>query len=88
MLRNVLSTVLGWDLTKLNIIIGLLVIVYTVSGGTKAVSITQKWQMAVIMGGMFFAFYMVLDYLAPRFTFLEALQFAGVNGTMEIVNFD
>jgi Na+/proline symporter len=84
----VLSTVLGWDLTKLNIIIGLLVIVYTVSGGTKAVSITQKWQMAVIMGGMFFAFYMVLDYLAPRFTFLEALQFAGVNGKMEIVNFD
>lgn len=84
----VLSTVLGWDLTKLNIIIGLLVIVYTVSGGTKAVSITQKWQMAVIMGGMFFAFYMVLDYLAPRFTFLEALQFASVNGKMEIVNFD
>jgi len=84
----VLSIVLGWDLTKLNIIIGLLVIVYTVSGGTKAVSITQKWQMAVIMGGMFFAFYMVLDYLAPRFTFLEALQFAGVNGKMEIVNFD
>jgi len=84
----VLSIVLGWDLTKLNIIIGLLVIVYTVSGGTKAVSITQKWQMAVIMGGMFFAFYMVLDYLAPRFTFLEALQFASVNGKMEIVNFD
>ena len=64
----VLSTVLGWDLTYLNIIIGLLVIIYTVSGGTKAVSITQKWQMAVIMGGMFFAFYMIVDYICLLYT--------------------
>ena len=84
----VLSTVLGWDLTYLNIIIGLLVIIYTVSGGTKAVSITQKWQMAVIMGGMFFAFYMIIDYISPTFSFFEAIEFAGASGKMEIVNFD
>ena len=84
----VLSTVLGWDLTYLNIIIGSLVIIYTVSGGTKAVSITQKWQMAVIMGGMFFAFYMIIDYISPTFSFFEAIEFAGASGKMEIVNFD
>jgi len=84
----VLSTVLGWDLNTMNIMIGLLVIVYTVSGGTKAVSITQKWQMAVIMGGMFYAFYMIVDQLAPHVSFLEAIEVAGIHGKMEIVNFD
>src|SRR5210317_243524 len=52
----VLSAVLGWNLFYLNIIIGVLVIIYTVTGGTKAVSITQKQQMAVIFMGMLFAF--------------------------------
>src|SRR5690606_24424775 len=47
----ILSAVLGWDLTTLNILIGLAVIIYTVSGGTKAVNITQKQQMAVIFSG-------------------------------------
>ena len=44
----ILSIVLGWNLITLNIIIGILVIIYTVSGGTKAVSVTQKQQMFVI----------------------------------------
>ena len=57
----ILSTVLGWDLKTLNIIIGFLVIIYTVSGGTKAVSITQKQQMFVIMAGMFAAFFIIID---------------------------
>lgn len=84
----VLSTVLGWDLRSLNIVIGALVIVYTVSGGTKAVSLTQKWQMAVIMGGMFFAFFMLIDYISPFMSFSEMVTFAGAQGKMEIVNFD
>ncbi len=48
----ILSAVLGWNLTTLNIIIGILVTIYTVSGGTKAVNVTQKQQMAVIFSGM------------------------------------
>ena len=44
----ILSVVLGWDLLTLNIVIGFLVIIYTVSGGTKAVNVTQKHQMIVI----------------------------------------
>jgi Na+/proline symporter len=44
-----------WNLTYMNIIIGVLVIIYTFSGGTKAVNVTQK-QMFVIMSGMFITF--------------------------------
>jgi Na+/proline symporter len=55
----ILSAVLGWDLWTLNIIIGTLVIIYTVSGGTKAVNVTQKQQMAVIFAGMFAAFFII-----------------------------
>src|SRR4029077_632208 len=52
----VLSTVLGWPLQLTNLIIGVTVIVYTVTGGTRAVSRTQTYQMAVILGGMTLAF--------------------------------
>jgi Na+/proline symporter len=45
----ILSAILGWNLTYMNIIIGVLVIIYTFSGGTKAVNVTQKQQMFVIM---------------------------------------
>ena len=52
----ILSTVLGWRLDLTIICTGLLVIIYTVSGGSEAVNLTQKWQMAVIFGGMVTAF--------------------------------
>ena len=54
----ILSAVLDWDLLSLNIIIGFLVIIYTVSGGTKAVNVTQKQQMVIIFVGMLLAFFM------------------------------
>lgn len=84
----VLSVVLGWDLNTMIIGIGVLVIIYTVSGGTKAVSLTQKWQMAVIMGGMFFTFYSLVSYLSDDVSFTQALDIAAIHGKMEIVNFD
>ena len=59
----ILSAVLGWNLLYLNVIIGILVIIYTVSGGTKAVSVTQKQQMIVIFGGMLIAFLIILNFL-------------------------
>ena len=83
----ILSAVLGWDLVYLNIIIGILVIIYTVSGGTKAVSITQKQQMAVIFGGLFIAFLIILNYLPLDVTFSNALEIAGASGKMEILDF-
>lgn len=83
----ILSAVLGWNLVMLNIIIGVLVIVYTVSGGTKAVSVTQKQQMAIIFGGMFVAFLLILNYLPLDITFTKALEIAGASGKMEILDF-
>lgn len=83
----ILSAVLGWDLITLNIIIGVLVIVYTVSGGTKAVSVTQKQQMAVIFAGMFIAFYLILDYLPEGITFTKALEIAGASNKMQVLDF-
>lgn len=56
----ILSTVLGWNLGLTIILSGLLVIIYTVAGGSQAVSLTQKWQMAIIFGGMLAAFAILL----------------------------
>jgi len=83
----ILSAVLGWDLLTLNIIIGVLVIIYTVSGGTKAVSITQKQQMAVIFAGMFAAFFIIVSKLPEDITFTKALDIAGASRKMEILDF-
>ena len=83
----ILSAVLGWNLIYLNIIIGVLVIIYTVSGGTKAVSVTQKQQMGVIFAGMIIAFLLILNYLPLDISFSKALDIAGANGKMEILDF-
>lgn len=83
----ILSAVLGWDLTWLNIIIGSLVIIYTVSGGTKAVNVTQKQQMAIMMGGMAVAFVILVYSLPDGITFSNALEIAGASGKMDILDF-
>ncbi|MGJ8593154.1 MAG: sodium:solute symporter [Aquaticitalea sp.] len=83
----ILSAVLGWNLTYLNIIIGILVIIYTVSGGTKAVSVTQKHQMGVIFAGMFIAFFLIISYLPADITFTKALDIAGASGKMDVLDF-
>ena len=83
----ILSAILGWNLTYMNIIIGVLVIIYTFSGGTKAVNVTQKQQMFVIMSGMFITFFLILHYLPNDMTFTSALHIAGANDKMNIVNF-
>jgi SSS family transporter len=83
----ILSTLLGWNLTLLNVIIGILVIIYTFSGGTKAVNVTQKQQMFVIMSGMFITFFLILYMLPNDMTFSNALHIAGANEKMNIVDF-
>ncbi|WP_299551079.1 sodium:solute symporter [Seonamhaeicola sp.] len=83
----ILSVVLGWDLLTLNIAIGLLVIIYTVSGGTRAVNVTQKHQMVVIFIGMLVAFFLIVSKLPQDITFSKALHIAGASGKMEILDF-
>ncbi|GAB5400004.1 MAG: hypothetical protein Aureis2KO_15890 [Aureisphaera sp.] len=83
----ILSAVLGWNLIYLNIIIGILVVIYTVSGGTKAVNITQKQQMAVIFGGMLIAFLIILNLLPLDVGFGDAVEIAGINDKMKVLDF-
>lgn len=83
----ILSAVLGWNLTTLNIIIGVLVTIYTVSGGTKAVNITQKQQMAVIFFGMVVALLLIIQYLPEEISFTKALEIAGASGKLDIIDF-
>jgi SSS family solute:Na+ symporter len=83
----ILSAVLGWDLLTLNISIGFLVIIYTVSGGTKAVNVTQKQQMIIIFIGMVIAFYMIMSQLPAEITFSKALDIAGASGKMKVLDF-
>jgi SSS family transporter len=83
----ILSTILGWNLNFLNFLLGALVVIYTVSGGTKAVNVTQKQQMFIIMAGMFIAFYIILDALPSSVSFGKAMQIAGVSGKLNILDF-
>ena len=83
----ILSSVLGWDLTTLNIILGLLVIIYTVSGGTKAVSYTQKYQMGIIFVGLIICLAVIINLLPENISFRNAIDIAGANSKLEVLNF-
>jgi solute:Na+ symporter, SSS family len=78
----ILSTVLGWRLDLTIVFTGLIAIVYTVTGGSAAVNLTQKWQMAVIFGGMITAFVVLLTKLPP-----DATHVAGALGKLQAVDY-
>ncbi|SFT38440.1 transporter, SSS family [Lishizhenia tianjinensis] len=82
----ILSTLLDWNLQLTCILIGGLVIIYTVSGGSRAVSLTQKWQMGIIMTGMFIAFYYVLNSFPEGIGMSEGVDIAGALGKMNIID--
>lgn len=84
----ILSTILGWNLQLTILFIGAIVIFYTVLGGTKAVSVTQKQQMIVILVGMFIAGIIILFQLPESITFNNALGIAGKMGKLEVVDFN
>lgn len=78
----ILATVFGWRLDFIIIGIGLVAIIYTVTGGSVAVSLTQKWQMAVIFGGMITAFVILLTKLPDH-----ATAIAGAMGKLQAVDY-
>ncbi len=84
----IISTILKWDLTLTILMVGILVIIYTYSGGTKAVSLTQKHQMAIILVGMFIAFGIIVYYISQYTDFSGALTIAGTLGKLNAVDFD
>lgn len=83
----ILSVVLGWNIITLNIIIGVLVIIYTVSGGTKAVTVTQKQQMFVIFAGMIAALVIIINLIPDEVSFTDAIDIAGATGKMQVLDF-
>jgi Na+/proline symporter len=83
----ILSTMLGWRLDLTIVLSGLLVIIYTVTGGSEAVTLTQKYQLAVIFGGMVTAFVVLLMRLPPNFSLTDALTVAGGFQKLQAVDF-
>ncbi len=83
----VLSTVMGWRLDATIVCSGLLVTAYTVSGGSPAVNLTQKYQIGVIFLGMIGAFFLLLRQLPENLGFTDALTVAGTFHKMEAVDF-
>jgi SSS family solute:Na+ symporter len=84
----ILSTLLGWPISMTTVLIGVLVIIYSVSGGTKAVSLTQRQQMAVIMSGMLLAGILAYTMLPERVSFSDTVSIAGELGKLNLVNFE
>ncbi|HEY5934546.1 MAG TPA: sodium:solute symporter [Kofleriaceae bacterium] len=84
----ILSQILGWPLQPTIIVIGVVVAIYTVLGGSQAVSITQKHQMIVMMSGLAIAAIIVVAKLPDEVSLAGAVKLAGALGRMETVSFD
>lgn len=86
----ILSVVFDWNLQMTHVISGILVILYTVSGGSKAVSVTQIHQMAVIFIGMIVAFIFMIYNLPDGYNFFKVINLADQLGKMNTIttNFD
>ena len=81
----ILSSLMGWDIFYTNIVMGGLLIVYTVSGGAKAVAYTQQLQLLIIFGGMFVAGYLIVHHLPENIGFKDALLIGGASGKMNVI---
>ena len=83
----VLSTILGWSWWSTNLLLGVLVLVYTVFGGGKAVSVTQQQQMVIILTGMIVALVIMITKLPPNVHFSDAMALSGKLGKLNVINF-
>jgi Na+/proline symporter len=82
----IISVLLGWDIRLTIFMIGVVVIVYTASGGTDAVNKTHMLQMAIITLGMGAAFYMIFRLLPTDISFLDATHVAGKMGKLNVID--
>ena len=82
----ILTSILGWDMNTTVIGVGLAVIIYTVTGGSHAVSLTHKYQMTVILTGMAVAFGIVVYKISGHASFTENLSIAGALGHLNVVD--
>jgi SSS family solute:Na+ symporter len=83
----IVSLVLGWNLRLTTLAIGVLVIVYTAFGGTKAVSWTQTHQLLIALAGMAVAMFVALRSLPSGVGFTDAVRVAGAMNRMNVIDF-
>lgn len=81
----ILASLLGWNIYYTNLVMGGFLIIYTVSGGTKAVTYTQVQQLIVVFVGMFLAGYLVVHMLPSGVSFGDALHVAGKMGKLNVI---
>lgn len=82
----ILSTILGWNITLTTILIGTMVMIYVTSGGTRAVSHTQKYQLTIIMGGMILAGWIAYSKIPEGIGFGGTFALAGELGKLNLIN--
>ncbi len=82
----ILSVIMGWSVHSTTLIMGVLVILYTFLGGSKAVSQTQSQQLLIAMGGMFIAFIVILRLLPGDISFVDAMHVAGKAGHLDAID--
>ena len=83
----IMSIVIGWDLKLMVLLVGGIVIFYTLIGGTKTVNITQKQQMSVILIGIIIAFVYIIQLFPKEISFSDALEIAGKAGKLKVLDF-
>jgi SSS family transporter len=81
----ILSSLLGWNILWTNILMGGLLIIYTVTGGARAVAYTQQLQFVIIFGGMLLAAYMVVHLLPGNVGLSDALHISGKAGKLNVI---
>jgi len=81
----VLSSIMGWNIYYTNLVMGGLLIIYTMSGGARAVAYTQKLQMIIVFVSLLLVGYMAVNLLPEGMGFSDALAQAGKNGKMNII---
>jgi Na+/proline symporter len=81
----ILSSIFGWNIYLTNVLMGGLLIIYTVSGGAKAVAYTQQLQLFIIFGGLFLAGYLVVKMLPQGVGFTDALHLSGSLGKLNVI---
>lgn len=81
----ILSSILGWNIYITNLILGGILIVYSISGGARAIAYTQQLQLMIIFAGLFFAAYLLLDMMPAGIGFSEAIDLGDALGKMNVI---
>lgn len=82
----ILAALLNWNIYWTNLFMGGLLIIYTITGGAKAVAYTQQLQLIIVFTGMFLAAYMVVHMLPENVGFIDALKVSGELGRLNVIN--